>query len=188
MRHLLFLLPFLLSPVTSCRTSGTADEISPPVYLTDEHTAALLPTSSFPEEREILQLIEGNYGGTEYIMQTIVILSPDEISAAAFSPLGNSVYNLQYHGGEARYETIMDLPGSSALYMLADIQFCYYPEEDVKTMVEASGLTFEQKPVKGGWRRTIFNGDEPVIIVTRSNNRLEYVNNLRSYEYLIEEQ
>lgn len=171
----------------SCHSMGTIDEVSNPVYLTDEYYVALLPTSSFTGEAEILQLIEGNYGGKEYIMQTIVILNPEEISVSAFSPMGNSVYNLQYRRGKALYDAIMDFPESSAPYMLADIQFCYYPEEDVKRMIESSGLGFDSTEAEGGWVRTIFDGGETVIEITRMGNKLEYVNRLRQYEYRIEE-
>lgn len=178
---------FLLTLLLSCRTVGTANEISNPVYITDENKVSLLPVSLYTENREILQFIEGNYGGTEYLMQTLLILNSEEISISAYSPMGNSIYNLEYKNGEAVYEALTDVPVSSALYMLADIQFCYYPEENLKKMIESSGLTFKVIDSDEGWIRTILKGNEPIITIKRNGGILEYENHLRRYSYRIEE-
>jgi hypothetical protein len=183
---LLSLSLFFLS-LLSCHTTGLVGESSNPVYLTDDNKVALLPVSLYRENREILQLLEGNYDGTEYLMQTILILNSEEISISAFSTMGNSVYDLQYRNGEAVYEAIVDVPGTSALYMLADIQFCYYPEDAVEKMIETSGLEFETVNYEEGWTRTILNKDEPIIIIKRNGGILEYENRLRRYSYRIEE-
>lgn len=173
---------------TSCatKTIHVFDE-NKSIYITDSKFMNILPTASFSGIEEHLQMIEGSYSGQEFVMQTIVLLTSDQLSVTAFSTFGNTIYDLQYQDNRISYETLIDVSGGNPAYMIADIQLCYYPQEQIRQMVEDADLQFFQKDLKNGWIRTVSDGDSEIITIEKNNKILNYTNHLRNYEYKIEE-
>ncbi|MDA3810728.1 MAG: DUF3261 domain-containing protein [Spirochaetaceae bacterium] len=184
----LILCLFSLFIFVSCRT--TSRQISyenKSLFLTDDHIVNILPAKDFKENLELMQIIDGEYNGQKYLIQTIVLLNSTEISVIAFSALGNTIYDLQYKNDDIIYNTVIDATGKSAAYMVADIQFCYYPVEKIREMLEDAGLILDSYKNDRGWVRKIYNGDEEIISIKREGNFIEYNNLLRNYKYSIEE-
>ena len=173
---------------TSCTTTtGQIFDENKSVFVTNNHIMTILPTAVYLNDMEILQQIDGDYDGQKYLMQTVLVLNPDEISISAFSTLGNSVYDLQYKNDIINYNSIVKVSGNSAVYMVADVQLCYYPQDSVKEMVEQAGLQFIQIEMKNGWNRQVLDGENKIISITRNGKSLEFQNLLRNYNYIIEE-
>lgn len=155
--------------------------------LTDHISIALIPLNTFKEDIELMQLIEGSYDSKTYTYQSVLRINPREIQAAAFSPLGNNVYQISYEENILTYESLMEMTETAALNMLADIQFCYYDEDIIKTNLINTGLDFVQIEDDKGWTRTISDNENIIIEIHRQENHLEYRNSLRNYSYVIEE-
>ena len=85
------------------------------------------------------------------------------------------------------YRTFLDINEISALYMIADIQLCYYPENVLLEMLQDAGLIMKTVFTDDGWTRTVFDKDDEIIRIQRKGKHLEYKNTLRNYEYSIEE-
>lgn len=180
-----FILLFIF--LGACTSVDTAPDSSHPVFLTDEHIAHILPANRFLDNAEIMQLITGDYNGTEYIMQTLVILNENEVIVTAYSTFGNTLYTLEYRDDLIEYDSFLDVQQSGAAYVLADIQMCYYPVDQVRFMIESAGLAFLYEDTGTGWIRTISNDGEIVIQIRKDGPNIHYSNFLRNYHYSIEE-
>ena len=157
------------------------------VYLSDSGFVTPLPPEQLGTVVERLQEIHGQYGDKKYVMQAYLLLDREKISVSAFTPTGNRIYDLMYTGGSISLDAVAGFPERSAVYMVVDIQLCYYPEQIVNKMLQETGLVMETVQVENGWVRRIFDQGDLIIEIRRSGLKLEYKNYLRRYEVSIAE-
>lgn len=183
-----FIVSLIAIQFLSCKSySVNHYNSNPSFHLKDETIMNLLPLETFEDDLEIMQIITGIYDGKNYTFQCVLNITPDEIIAAAFTPLGNNVYQIFYSNNVIEYESIMEMSESSAIYMLADIQFCYYDKKTLEKSIRASGLEFTQSGTGNHWTRQILDDEKIIIEIERNGTLVEYRNYLRDYSYLIEE-
>ncbi|MBF9015485.1 DUF3261 domain-containing protein [Oceanispirochaeta sp. M1] len=181
----ILLLCVLMFSCTSVKK--TDDEIKPVVYITDDIQLELPDLELLDENLEMQQIIDGRYKDKTYTMPAYLLLNRQEISIVVFTALGNTVYELYYSGGEVKSSGLSSVVISNPLYMIADLQFCYYPEDSLKEIMDDAGIRMEVQTLEGGWTRQFFADDDLIIEIKRVNNILEYTNYLRDYSYRIEE-
>lgn len=173
-----------MSCVSTSKYTGTRFDS---LKLTDHNTIKILPTEYFESELEMLQFVNGYYHDDKYSMQTILSMDNQQISVSAITAFGNTLYDITYNADSIEYNTIIPLNDISAVYMIADIQLCYYPVSSVREMLEDGGLFLEVTFSENGWVRKVYSENIEVISVKREGSQLEYQNHLRNYGYIIEE-
>lgn len=178
---------FFLLLVSCVSTSELKGNGFDSLELTDNNTIKILPTEAFGSEVEMLQVVNGYYNEQEYIMQTVLFMNNKKVSVSALTTLGNTLYDITYINDSIEYNTVLRLNDVSAVYMIADIQLCYYPVDELKRMLEDGALSLEVKYLSDGWIRSVISGDVEIITVKRKGSLIEYRNHIRNYGYSIEE-
>lgn len=186
-KHLSVMFLFFLLLVSCVSTSELKGNGFDSLELTDNNTIKILPTEAFGSEVEMLQVVNGYYNEQEYIMQTVLFMNNKKVSVSALTTLGNTLYDITYINDSIEYNTVLRLNDVSAVYMIADIQLCYYPVDELKRMLEDGALSLEVKYLSDGWIRSVISGDVEIITVKRKGSLIEYRNHIRNYGYSIEE-
>jgi hypothetical protein len=70
-------------------------------------------------------------------------------------------------------------------YIIADIQFCYYPARVLEKNFRAAGFTFAENQKDGVLNRTLSDGNSLILKMEKSGNQILLENVLRHYSYQI---
>jgi hypothetical protein len=188
MRNHLIIFTALIGLLTlSCKSSPQPSEQDLYFYLGENQLFKLLPTYHRTEPLEIQQFIEGYYGSEEYFMQAFVQLNQENIQISALSALGTSLFQLNYNNERIDFSATGPFPKETALYMLATIELCYFPQEALEQWFLGSELQFEEQQTLDGWIRIINQEDTTILKIIRDGDHIEMHNYHRNYGFNIQE-
>jgi len=157
------------------------------VYVTDTKPVFLLPAEAIGHSIAIHQSIEGYYSSQTYFLEAIVEAGGKGIFITGLSSFGTQVYSLAFHDSVIEFSSAA-AGGIKPEYMLADFELCYFPSEQVASMLRNAGFGFEEIMQEKGFTRRILNGDKVIIEILRDGNVMQYRNLLRGYGYSIQEE
>ena len=157
------------------------------VYVTNSQQFELLPPSAFEENMDRFQNITGSFQGKTHIFGAYIKSDDASVAITFFNQMGGSVGDLLYTGDSLEVTSHFTPPGTKFEYMMADFQFCYCSKEILAESLEALGLRFEVSEKDGKEIRQIWDKDQLVIQVERSENHTKLQNFLRQYSYDIQE-
>ena len=184
MPHKLIPFFFLVSLLSiSCTTTRNADV----VYITDEKTYDLLPTSDMDGTIESYQIVQGVFPGHDSVaMDAYLIADGNIIDIAFFANTGQTIGEISYDGTSVTFSSSFIPPSAfKAEYIIADVQFALYDVAALSYALGSSGLVFTESKMDGQICRMISDGDGVVWQMTRSGNVMAVQNNLRGYGYKV---
>jgi len=169
--------------ILSC-ASVTRKEIY--VNLTDSSKFVLLPTEGIEQDMDMAQFLSAKFRGKDYFFNGWVKANKDEIEMVFFNELGTNLGEISYKNGAVRFSSAV-IPKSAVKYIkpeyvIADFQLCFYDPILLGESLKESGLVME---TNGGSRR-IFNRNDVIIEINKTNNTVELVNHLQGYAYTLE--
>ena len=157
------------------------------VYVANAHQFELLPPSAFEENMDRFQNITGYFQNKVHIFGAYIKSDDEKVAITFFNQMGGSVGDLLYTGDSLVANSHFTPPAAKFEYMMADFQFCYCQKELLQSSLEASGLRFDVVEQDGKEIRQIWDKDQLVIQVERSENHTRLQNFLRQYSYDIQE-
>ncbi len=157
------------------------------IFYSDARSVPLIPpweNTLFTEEN---QHLSGTFGDRNFSGESWMLLSDSTIHVMLFGNIGNTLAELVYTKDSVSFESsVMDVKKVKPEYILADIQFCYYPKEVLERNFSAAGFSFvEERRGKVLTRKLLENGTT-ILRMERTANRIFLKNELRDYSYSIE--
>lgn len=164
---------------------------SAPVFYSDTHSIALLPTSAMKTPMDMPQHLEGTFikedgSETSFDGDTWVRANDSILSVFLFGGFGTTLAELTYVGDSVSFESsVMDVNKMKAEYVLADFQICFYPFDALKENFERSGFEFSEELNVNGFVRTLSENGKTILKVEKKGSEINLVNELRRYKYHI---
>ena len=170
----------VLSLLISCKS--TKVESAPPlrpVYITNTKKINLLAPSVAGQIFEGLQLLNGSFGASSFMLMSYTQIDAKGISLSLMNDFGADMGNVFYDGRQVIFDSAYfpkNLPGE---YIICDIQNAYYDEAALQKNYKGAGLRFEAENDK----RKIYDGKKLIEEITILENTITIKNYLRGYEY-----
>ncbi len=172
----------------SCRSTKQYHEItSGEIYFTDTQKYRVLKPEVLDEPLLVRQMIHGYFQNNEHTMLAVLNCDSNLMSMTLLSPIGNTLYEISFNGEEVETRGLSAFASGDPFYVLADIQYCYFPEDVLANHLADSGITMEVESLDDGWIRHFSVENELILEVKREGRSVRYINYLRNYEYMIEE-
>ena len=166
----------------SCASTARIRDDRPYIWLTDSSKYILLSPENIETSMDNHQLISASYGGRDYQMNAWVRADETVIDITLLNELGTIMGELVWHGGAVSFSSPVFPRSLNPAYIIADFQLCFYNGAAVANALKEGGLSFEETETG----RRIFNGNTVIIEITKSQNRVRFVNHLRGYAYTLE--
>ena len=183
----LALVPLCLVALLSCATI-TNQPTTAPVWLTNQKSIQILPVAALGQTLERRQQIVGDFQGQTLVMDALIEATTDHFSLIVLNSFGNQIFDLEYDSQGIRCDSPLPLGKIKPEYLMADWQLCYFPRAAVATMLHDSGLRLVESDSGDNRRRTVYDGDQLIIDISRDGSGvLHYRNLLRGYAYTITE-
>lgn len=189
LRSFLFKIGLLgaVSLVLSCasRSSFVSDQY--PVYYSDLHFVHLIDPAKNPTKIEERQNMTGAYGDKKFSAESWMLLDSASMRIMLFSSMGNTLAEISYTQDSITFESRwMDAKKIKPEYILADIQFCYYPTNVLKENFERADLEFSEVELSDRKVRTLSESGREILRMEKIGNRISLKNELRKYSYQVE--
>lgn len=126
----------------SCASSRFDSHFSP-VYVTNTSKFAILSPNVSSEKIDTLQHMKAKFGEKEMEAEVYVISNTEQISMTILSEFGSTVANLFYDGVTLDLDSAIFPKSLKAEYLVADLQFCLYNPEILKSELSKIGVDFE---------------------------------------------
>ena len=145
---------------------------------------SLLPPGAYGGELTCVQEIMGTYGNSKQVLTGIVRLSSEDMQVTLFAEMAR-IMTIKYGalGMEYDFSPLIPVANIRPEYVLFDIQLTYFPAEAINKALP-KGMTFSEE----GAVRTLYRGDQAIVKIVRNGEDIEFINNERSYSYLIKQQ
>lgn len=180
-----FFLLILLVIGISCTSTPRNIEAEKQVYLTDTTYVNILPPSVATVNLQMFQQVVGSYSGQNFQMDAFLILNQDEINVTLMNSFGTTMGTLLYTPSTMEFETTLFPASIKPAYIIFDFQLCFYPVEELKRVLEDSGLSLNLTKDDSQELREIRDKDRLIISILKENEKIQYVNNERNYSYTI---
>lgn len=187
MHHFFSRAPWIFAfALVACASSVSVSGFGEKVYYSDSRYVYLLPpragTVSVEEEQEI----SGTFGERTFQAASWIRLNDSTIHVLLFGPMGNTLAELFYAEDSISFSSKwMDAKKVKPEYILADLQFCYYPARTLQRHFESAGFKFAENRNGGTFDRTLSENGKVILKMERSENRISLWNGLRGYSYKI---
>lgn len=125
-------LAFLVGAVLAagCSSHRALAGSSARIFYSDARSVSLIPPWENTFLTEENQHLSGTFGDRNFSGESWMLLSDSVIHVMLFGNIGNTLAELVYTKDSVSFESsVMDVKKVKPEYILADIQFCYYPKE-----------------------------------------------------------
>lgn len=184
-RKLLFLVGALLA--VGCSSERAVVGSSVRIFYSDAHFVSLISpeeNSFFTEEN---QHVSGSFGNKNFSAESWMRLSDSAIHLMLFGNLGNTLAELIYTKDSVSFKsTLLDAKRIKPEYILADVQFCYYPKEILERSFRDAGFSFVEEDRGNVLTRKLLENETLILKMEKTANRILLKNELRNYSYSIE--
>jgi len=169
------------------RTGSVAKKELPYVNLTESTKFVLLPTEGIEQYMDMVQFLSADFRGQNYFFNAWVKADENAIDMIFFNEMGASLGELSYKDSVVDFSSNV-IPGIAIRffkpeYIIADFQLCFYDPLLLNKSLKDSGLVLEI--IDDGSRR-IFNGNDVIIEIKKTENTVELINHLHGYAYTME--
>lgn len=165
-----------------------------PVYITNTKKFYLLSPSEIEKNIDAQQLLTGKFGENEFSMLAYLQTDKKSIFLSLFNDFGVGMGNLTYDGISAEFDSPVFPKTLKAEYIVADLQFAYYPVASIDETLKTIGMYMDVQKSEGGEIRTIYSNSilpmmtsKTIEIITKSSSEIRIQNLLREYEYNLKE-
>lgn len=173
--------------ISSCATHSASSGNLARVYYSDSRYVHLLSPESFQNSVEEKQHIAATYGERKFSAESWMLLNDSLVHLMVFSPVGSVIAEIVYTEDSLFMESRwMDAQKVKPEYVVADIQFCYYPANALKENFRAAGLEFDESAEGNATVRTLSENGELLMKMERLDGVLSLENFLRHYSYRME--
>ncbi len=184
-RKLLFLVGALLA--VSCSSERAFIGSSARIFYSDAHFVSLISpqeNSFFTEEN---QHILGTFGNRSFSAESWMRLNDSTIHLMLFGNLGNTLAELIYTKDSVSFKSsLLDVKKIKPEYILADVQFCYYPREVLERHFQAAGFSFVEENRENVLTRKLLENETLILKMEKTAKSILLKNELRNYSYSIE--
>ncbi len=182
---LLFLVGAVLA--VGCSSKRAFVGSSARVFYSDTRFVSLISpqeNSFFTEEN---QHVSGNFGNRNFSAESWMRLNDSTIHLMLFGNLGNTLAELIYTKDSVSFKSsLLDVKKIKPEYILADIQFCYYPKEILERHFRDAGFSFVEEKREDVLIRKLLENGTLILEMEKKANRILLKNELRNYSYSIE--
>lgn len=173
--------------ISSCASQSASSGNPAHVHYSDSRYVHLLSPGAFQSSVEENQRIAAAYGEKKFSAESWMLLNDSIVRVLVFSPVGGTVVEIVYMEDSLFMESRwMDAQKVKPEYVVADIQFCYYPANALAENFRAAGLEFDESSEDGVTVRTLRENGKVLVKMERRDGVLSIENFLRRYSYRIE--
>ncbi|MCL2011447.1 MAG: DUF3261 domain-containing protein [Cystobacterineae bacterium] len=184
-RYVLFLwgvlLPFLGG---SCAKKIATENSYAPVPLSNSSFFVLLPPQYIEKNLDMPQRISGTQGEAPFHMSAWVKADKTSLHIELLNDMGNSLGTLVYDGKNLSFSSAHFPKHIKPEYVVADFQLCFYTPEALRLSLGKLRLHTTTQD-SGVEKRLLYEGNKPIIEIEKKADRVEYINHLRGYSYVI---
>lgn len=170
----------------SCASRTAVGLDSFQVYYSDSKAVPLVNPQKNTETIEENLHISAVYGDKKFSSDAWMRLDDSTVHMMVFSSMGNVIAEIVCTGDSlSMHSKWMDVKKVKPEYVVADIQFCYYPTGVLKENFHSSGFSFEE--VRDGEKltRTLSENGNLILKMEKNGKQLVLENFLRRYSYRI---
>ncbi len=182
-------LAFLVGAVLAvgCSSRRALVGSSARIFYSDARSVSLISPRENTFLAEENQHLSGNFGDRSFSAESWMLLSDSIIHVMLFGNIGNTIAELVYTEDSISFRSsVMDARKIKPEYILADIQFCYYPKEALERNFSSAGFSFVEERRGNVLTRKLQENETPILRMERTANRIFLKNELRNYSYSIE--
>jgi len=128
------------------------------------------------------QFVSASFGGKDYFLNAWVTADAAGLNIAMTNEMGANMGELSYRDGAVFFSSTLFPPSLRPEYIVADFQLCFYKTPELRQALEGCGLSF--KDTMTG--RHVFQGQNVIIEIEKSQNVVKLINHLRGYVYTLE--
>lgn len=177
----------ILSLAISCASRSALVSDRHPVFYSDLHFVHLIDPAKNPTRIEERQNMTGYYGERKFSAESWMLIDSLSIRLMLFGAMGNTIAEVAYTKDSICFESRwMDAQKVKPEYILADVQFCYYPAEVLKENFRSAKLEFSETRENERIVRTLSENGRVILRMEKVGNRISLKNELRNYGYQIE--
>ncbi|MDR0585007.1 MAG: DUF3261 domain-containing protein [Treponema sp.] len=176
----------------SCESLPVQEPSIAPVYLDNGAAYRLLSPDSLEKAMDMRQKILGKYGDREFIMDALVIASESGVDMILLNDFGTEMGQMSFDGKRISFDSALLPPGIKGEYIVADFQLVFYKTAELEKALGQAGLSLEiqlfDEKQSGGLseKRTVKNGNNVILEISKSPAEISYVNHLRKYSYTLQ--
>lgn len=186
-RCMLFVLAATVWMLSACASSSKSLKENAVVYYSNSKSGELISPEFFENSLEENQQMQGHYGEKKITGMSWMQLNDSLIHLMIFSSMGNEIANLVYTKDSLIFTSKwMDAKKVKPEYIIADIQFVYYPKNVLEKHFKKVGLEFKELKNEDVFVRTLSENDTLLMKMEKSKNQIRFENLIRKYEYQIE--
>lgn len=173
--------------LTACTSHSAVAGNSAKIYYSDARYIQLIEPQNSGISVEENQLMTGSYGEKKFSGESWMLLNDTTVHMMLFSSMGNTIAELVYTKDSLAFNSKwMNAEKMKPEYIIADIQFCYYPASVLQKNFDAAGFTFVESQDGDVLHRTLFDGKTAILKMEKRGNKIVLQNLLRHYSYQIE--
>ena len=176
---------FVVCGLISCTTRSA--HLATKIYYSDSHFAHLILPKFSNISIEENQQMTGSYGDKKFSGNSWMLLNDSLIHVMLFSSMGNVIAELIYTQDSVFFNSRwIDSDKVKAEYVIADVQFCYYPAKILSENFQKAGLHLRESQEGSSLRRSLSEGKSEILVMEKSKGRIRFENKIRNYRYQIE--
>lgn len=185
-RKLFFLLVGALL-VVGCSSERAFVGNSARIFYSDERSVPLISPEKNSFSVEENQHVSGRFGDRSFSAESWMRINDSTIHLMIFGNIGNTLAELVYTEGSVSFKSsLIDGEKIKPEYILADIQFCYYPKEALERNFLPAGFSFVERRQGNVQVRELLENGRLILKMERTSSRIFLKNELRNYSYSIE--
>lgn len=172
--------------LSACTSHSAVAGNSAKVYYSDSRYIQLIAPQNSGISVEENQQMTGTYGEKNFSGESWMLLNDSVVHMMLFSSMGNTIAELVYTNDSLAFNSKwMNAEKMKPEYIIADIQFCYYPAPVLEKNFKAAGFAFAENQNGDILFRTLSDGNTLILKMEKSGNKIRLENVLRHYSYQI---
>lgn len=181
------LAPVLLAfALSACTSHSVVAKNAAKVYYSDSRYIQLIDPQESKIAVEENQQMTGSYGEKKFSGESWMLLNDTTVHMMLFSSMGNTIAELVYTKDSLAFNSKwMNAEKMKPEYIVADIQFCYYPAQVLEKNFRAAGFSFVENQQGEVLFRTLSDGETLILKMEKNGNKIFLENVLRHYSYQI---
>lgn len=185
-RKLFFLLVGALL-VVGCSSERAFVGNSARIFYSDERSVPLISPEKNSFSVEENQHVSGRFGDRSFSAESWMRINDSTIHLMIFGNIGNTLAELVYTEDSVSFKSsLIDGEKIKPEYILADIQFCYYPREVLERHFRNAGFSFVEERQGDVLTRKLLENETLILKMEKTAKRILLKNELRNYSYSIE--